>query len=589
MSINSCGLLSQISSPMPGYMFINMSLCDHNVSVLSSALSIAAAGARPLRRRPHKLRHSATMALFERRDVIIVASVSCIYGLGDPIDYSELVLSLRPGMIKDRDKVIEKLVEIQYSRNDINFQRGTFRVRGDIIEIFPSSSDENTIRVEFFGDEIERISEINSLTGEIIGVRKHAAIYPASHFATTKEKVKSAVVSIKKELDERLAYLKKENRLLEAQRLEQRTMYDLEMLSEMGFCTGIENYSRHLSQRKAGSRPYTLIDYFPKDFITIIDESHVSVPQIRGMYNGDRARKENLVEYGFRLPSALDNRPLKFEEFEKLMNQVIYVSATPGPYEISKASVIAEQLIRPTGIVDPVLEVRKTKEQIDDILNEIYEVTKRDERILITALTKKMAEDLTQYLQELGIKVTYLHSDIDTVKRMEIIRDLRLGVFDVLVGINLLREGLDLPEVSLIAILDADKEGFLRSETSLIQTIGRAARNVNGKVIMYADEITKSMENAILETNRRREVQIEYNKKHNIIPKSVKKDIREIISTLNAADEKANYDVDISVDQQEIQKYIIELEAKMNEAAEVLDFERAAVLRDEIKKLKKQI
>ena len=536
-----------------------------------------------------KLRHSATMALFERRDVIIVASVSCIYGLGDPIDYSELVLSLRPGMIKDRDKVIEKLVEIQYSRNDINFQRGTFRVRGDIIEIFPSSSDENTIRVEFFGDEIERISEINSLTGEIIGVRKHAAIYPASHFATTKEKVKSAVVSIKKELDERLAYLKKENRLLEAQRLEQRTMYDLEMLSEMGFCTGIENYSRHLSQRKAGSRPYTLIDYFPKDFITIIDESHVSVPQIRGMYNGDRARKENLVEYGFRLPSALDNRPLKFEEFEKLMNQVIYVSATPGPYEISKASVIAEQLIRPTGIVDPVLEVRKTKGQIDDILNEIYEVTKRDERILITALTKKMAEDLTQYLQELGIKVTYLHSDIDTVKRMEIIRDLRLGVFDVLVGINLLREGLDLPEVSLIAILDADKEGFLRSETSLIQTIGRAARNVNGKVIMYADEITKSMENAILETNRRREVQIEYNKKYNIIPKSVKKDIREIISTLNAADEKANYDVDISVDQQEIQKYIIELEAKMNEAAEVLDFERAAVLRDEIKKLKKQI
>ena len=536
-----------------------------------------------------KLRHSATMALFERRDVIIVASVSCIYGLGDPIDYSELVLSLRPGMIKDRDKVIEKLVEIQYSRNDINFQRGTFRVRGDIIEIFPSSSDENTIRVEFFGDEIERISEINSLTGEIIGVRKHAAIYPASHFATTKEKVKSAVISIKKELNERLAYLKKENRLLEAQRLEQRTMYDLEMLSEMGFCTGIENYSRHLSQRKAGSRPYTLIDYFPKDFITIIDESHVSVPQIRGMYNGDRARKENLVEYGFRLPSALDNRPLKFEEFEKLMNQVIYVSATPGPYEISKASVIVEQLIRPTGIVDPVLEVRKTKGQIDDILNEIYEVTKRDERILITALTKKMAEDLTQYLQELGIKVTYLHSDIDTVKRMEIIRDLRLGVFDVLVGINLLREGLDLPEVSLIAILDADKEGFLRSETSLIQTIGRAARNVNGKVIMYADEITKSMENAILETNRRREVQIEYNKKHNIIPKSVKKDIREIISTLNAADEKANYDVDISVDQQEIQKYIIELEAKMNEAAEVLDFERAAVLRDEIKKLKKQI
>lgn len=390
-------------------------------------------------------------------------------------------------------------------------------------------------------------------------------------------------------MDERLAYLKKENRLLEAQRLEQRTMYDLEMLSEMGFCTGIENYSRHLSQRKAGSRPYTLIDYFPKDFITIIDESHVSVPQIRGMYNGDRARKENLVEYGFRLPSALDNRPLKFEEFEKLMNQVIYVSATPRPYEISKASVIAEQLIRPTGIVDPVLEVRKTKGQIDDILNEIYEVTKRDERILITALTKKMAEDLTQYLQELGIKVTYLHSDIDTVKRMEIIRDLRLGVFDVLVGINLLREGLDLPEVSLIAILDADKEGFLRSETSLIQTIGRAARNVNGKVIMYADEITKSMENAILETNRRREVQIEYNKKHNIIPKSVKKDIREIISTLNAADEKANYDVDISVDQQEIQKYIIELEAKMNEAAEVLDFERAAVLRDEIKKLKKQI
>ena len=532
-----------------------------------------------------KLRHSATMALFERRDVIIVASVSCIYGLGDPIDYEELVVSLRPGMFKDRDEVIKKLVDIQYVRNDINFTRGTFRVRGDSLEIFPVSSSENSIRVEFFGDEIEKISEINALTGEIIGSRSHVAIYPASHFATSSGKIEMAVKSITEELKERLEILKNENKLVEAQRLEQRTNYDLEMLQEIGFCTGIENYSAHLSGRERGSRPYTLIDYFPKDFLIIVDESHVTVPQIGAMYEGDRSRKQNLVDYGFRLPSALDNRPLKFAEFEKMVNQILYVSATPGKYEKSHNLEEIEQVIRPTGLLDPQIEVRKTKGQIDDIIGEAKSVIKNGERVLITTLTKKMAENLTDYLKNVGIKTTYLHSDIDTIERMEIIRDLRTGKFDVLVGINLLREGLDLPEVSLVVILDADKEGFLRSETSMIQTIGRAARNVNGKVIMYADVITKSMQIAIDETARRREIQNRYNLDNNIIPKSVKKDIREIIQATKVAQTEAEYDVkDYNITN--FESFILELENEMLSAADNLEFERAASIRDEIKKLK---
>ena len=532
-----------------------------------------------------KLRHSATMALFERRDVIIVASVSCIYGLGDPIDYEELVVSLRPGMFKDRDEVIKKLVDIQYVRNDINFTRGTFRVRGDSLEIFPVSSSENSIRVEFFGDEIEKISEINALTGEIIGSRSHVAIYPASHFATSSGKIEMAVKSITEELKERLEILKNENKLVEAQRLEQRTNYDLEMLQEIGFCTGIENYSAHLSGRERGSRPYTLIDYFPKDFLIIVDESHVTVPQIGAMYEGDRSRKQNLVDYGFRLPSALDNRPLKFAEFEKMVNQILYVSATPGKYEKSHNLEEIEQVIRPTGLLDPQIEVRKTKGQIDDIIGEAKSVIKNGERVLITTLTKKMAENLTDYLKNVGIKTTYLHSDIDTIERMEIIRDLRTGKFDVLVGINLLREGLDLPEVSLVVILDADKEGFLRSETSMIQTIGRAARNVNGKVIMYADVITKSMQIAIDETTRRREIQNRYNLDNNIIPKSVKKDIREIIQATKVAQTEAEYDVkDYNITN--FESFILELENEMLSAADNLEFERAASIRDEIKKLK---
>ena len=532
-----------------------------------------------------KLRHSATMSLFERRDVIIVASVSCIYGLGDPIDYENLVVSLRPGMIKDRDEVIRKLVDIQYVRNDINFIRGTFRVRGDSLEIFPVSSSENSIRVEFFGDEIDKISEIDALTGNVIGTREHVAIYPASHFATSSEKIERAIGTISKELEERLLILNQENKLVEAQRLEQRTKYDLEMLQEIGFCSGVENYSAHLSGRERGSRPYTLIDYFPDDFLIIVDESHVTVPQIGAMYEGDRSRKQNLVDYGFRLPSALDNRPLKFTEFESMINQILYVSATPGKYEKSHNLEEVEQIIRPTGLLDPLIEVRKTEGQIDDIIGEVNSVIKKGERVLITTLTKKMAENLTDYLKNVGIKTTYLHSDIDTIERMEIIRDLRVGKFDVLVGINLLREGLDLPEVSMVIIMDADKEGFLRSETSMIQTIGRAARNVNGRVIMYADRITKSMDVAIKETNRRREIQNKYNIEHNITPKSVKKDIREIIQATKVAEDNVDYkteDVEIT----DYESFIEDLKNEMLCAADSLDFERAASIRDEIKRLK---
>lgn len=532
-----------------------------------------------------KLRHSATMSLFERRDVIIVASVSCIYGLGDPIDYENLVVSLRPGMIKDRDEVIRKLVDIQYVRNDINFIRGTFRVRGDSLEIFPVSSSENSIRVEFFGDEIDKISEIDALTGNVIGTREHVAIYPASHFATSSEKIERAIGTISKELEERLLVLNQENKLVEAQRLEQRTKYDLEMLQEIGFCSGVENYSAHLSGRERGSRPYTLIDYFPDDFLIIVDESHVTVPQIGAMYEGDRSRKQNLVDYGFRLPSALDNRPLKFTEFESMINQILYVSATPGKYEKSHNLEEVEQIIRPTGLSDPLIEVRKTEGQIDDIIGEVNSVIKKGERVLITTLTKKMAENLTDYLKNVGIKTTYLHSDIDTIERMEIIRDLRVGKFDVLVGINLLREGLDLPEVSMVIIMDADKEGFLRSETSMIQTIGRAARNVNGRVIMYADRITKSMDVAIKETNRRREIQNKYNIEHNITPKSVKKDIREIIQATKVAEDNVDYkteDVEIT----DYESFIEDLKNEMLSAADSLDFERAASIRDEIKRLK---
>ena len=532
-----------------------------------------------------KLRHSATMSLFERRDVIIVASVSCIYGLGDPIDYENLVVSLRPGMIKDRDEVIRKLVDIQYVRNDINFIRGTFRVRGDSLEIFPVSSSENSIRVEFFGDEIDKISEINSLTGDVIGTREHIAIYPASHFATSSEKIERAVGTISKELEERLLVLNEENKLVEAQRLEQRTKYDLEMLQEIGFCSGIENYSAHLSGRKRGSRPYTLIDYFPDDFLIIVDESHVTVPQIGAMYEGDKSRKQNLVDYGFRLPSALDNRPLKFTEFENMINQILYVSATPGKYEKSHHLEEVEQIIRPTGLLDPLIEVRKTEGQIDDIIGEVNSVIKNGERVLITTLTKKMAENLTDYLKNVGIKTTYLHSDIDTIERMEIIRDLRVGKFDVLVGINLLREGLDLPEVSLVIIMDADKEGFLRSETSMIQTIGRAARNVNGRVIMYADRITKSMDIAISETNRRREIQNKYNIEHNITPKSVKKDIREIIQATKVAEDISEYKTE-NIEITNYESFIADLENEMLSAADSLEFERAASIRDEIKRLK---
>ena len=532
-----------------------------------------------------ELRHSATMSLFERRDVIIVASVSCIYGLGDPVDYKELMVSLRPGMERSRDDIMRQLVDIQYVRNDINFVRGTFRARGDVLEIFPASSSEKSIRVEFFGDEIDRIAEINALTGEVLGYKKFASLWPASHFATTTGKVQHAITTIREELDDRLKVLRDEEKLLEAQRLEQRTEYDLEMLQEMGFCSGIENYSRHLSGRAPGSRPYTLIDYFPKDFLTIIDESHATLPQIRGMFNGDRSRKQTLVDYGFRLPSALDNRPLKFNEFESLQNQCIYVSATPGPYEKEHEENRVEQIIRPTGLLDPEIFVRPTKNQIDDLINEINIQKEKGYRTLVTTLTKKMAEDLTKHFKELGIKVTYMHSDVETIERMEIIRDLRLGVYDVLVGINLLREGLDLPEVSLVAILDADKEGFLRSETSLIQTAGRAARNVDSYVVMYADTVTQSMQVTIDETNRRRKIQDDYNKKHGITPKSVSKGIRDIVTNQVAMEEKVEYDVS-DFDPFEINEMIEGLRIEMLKCAEMLDFERAAEIRDEIKNLK---
>ncbi|MDU5099542.1 MAG: excinuclease ABC subunit UvrB [Peptoniphilus grossensis] len=539
-----------------------------------------------------KLRHSATMALFERKDVIIVASVSCIYGLGDPIDYEQLAISLRPGMIKDRNDVMSKLVDIQYVRNDYEFKRGTFRVRGDILEIFPASSSENSIRVEFFGDEIDRITEVNALTGEVLHYLNHAYITPASHFATSEEKVKRAIVTIEEELEERLKVLKDQEKLLEAQRLKQRTRYDLEMLSEMGFCSGIENYSRHLSGREPGSRPYTLIDYFPKDFLTIIDESHQTIPQIRGMFNGDRSRKETLVEYGFRLPSALDNRPLRFNEFEEMMNQCVYVSATPGPYELEHTDQQVEQIIRPTGLLDPVIDVRPIKNQIDDIINEINGAIDRGERVLITTLTKRMSEDLSRHLKEIGYKVTYMHSDVDTLERMKIIRDLRLGEVDVLVGINLLREGLDLPEVSRVCILDADKEGFLRSVTSLIQTAGRAARNAEGKVIMYADTITPSMQVALDETSRRRKIQEAYNKDHGITPKTIVKGVREVINTAIAAEDSLDFkelvDTDNEFTKDEINEMIDALKPEMYRAAEELDFERAAEIRDKIKDLREK-
>lgn len=536
-----------------------------------------------------KLRHSATSALIERKDVIIIASVSCIYGLGSPEEYRELVVSLRIGMEKERNQLLRDLVDIQYSRNDIDFQRGTFRVRSDVVEIFPASRDEHCIRVEFFGDEIDRIREVDALTGEILGDRDHVAIFPASHFVTREEKMKVAIENIEKELEETLTVMRDKGKLLEAQRLEQRTRYDLEMMREMGFCSGIENYSRHLTLRPAGSTPYTLIDFFPKDFLIVVDESHVTIPQIRGMFNGDKARKSVLVDHGFRLPSALDNRPLMFDEFEKHINQIVFVSATPGPYEMEHTPEMVEQIIRPTGLLDPTIDVRPIKGQIDDLLGELQTRISRDERILITTLTKKMSEDLTTYLKDIGIKVNYLHSEIKTLERIEIIRDLRLGKYDVLVGINLLREGLDIPEVSLVAILDADKEGFLRSERSLIQTIGRAARNANGHVIMYADKITNSMEIAIKETQRRREIQDAYNKEHGITPQTIQKKIRDVIRATIAAEKEEQYDAVPSfakLTKTERKKLIGTLEIEMKEAARALNFERAAELRDLLLELK---
>ena len=536
-----------------------------------------------------KLRHSATAAILERDDVIIISSVSCIYGLGDPEDYRKLMLSLRPGMERDRDDIIKKLIEIQYERNDINFTRGTFRVRGDILEIFPASNDERAIRIEFFGDEIDRIAEIDYVTGKIVGTRNHVVIFPASHYVTTPERVEKAVIEIEKELEERVKSFKDDDKLLEAQRIEQRTKYDIEMLKEIGFCQGIENYSRHITGRKPGEKPYTLMDFFPDDYLIIVDESHVTVPQVRGMYAGDRSRKTSLIDNGFRLPSAYDNRPLNFDEFEENINQILFVTATPGSYELEHSTTIAEQIIRPTGLLDPIVEVRPINNQIDDLVVEINKVIEKDERVLITTLTKKMSEDLTNYLKEIGIKVKYLHSDIDTLERVEIIRDLRLGKFDVLVGINLLREGLDIPEVSLVAILDADKEGFLRSETSLIQTIGRAARNSEGKVIMYADKITRSMESAIAETKRRREIQMLYNEEHNITPTTIKKKVRDAIEATVVADEETIYGIKETDNVEEIKENIAALQAEMMEAAQNLQFERAAELRDKIKQLEERI
>lgn len=536
-----------------------------------------------------KLRHSATAALFERRDVVIVASVSCIYGLGSPIDYENLVISLRPGMEKDRDEVVRKLVDIQFDRNEVDFHRGTFRVRGDILEIFPASFTEKAVRVEFFGDEIDRILEVDTLTGEILGERNHVSIFPASHYATPKDKLEVAIKSIKAELQQRLRELKNQDKVLEAARLEQRTKYDIEMLREMGYCKGIENYSRHLANRKPGDAPFTLLDYFPEDYLVIIDESHVTLPQIHAMWAGDRSRKESLVKHGFRLPSAFDNRPLVFEEFEERINQVVFMSATPSSYELKKSKQVVEQIIRPTGLIDPKVQVRPVKGQIDDLMWEIKERAKKNQRVLVTTLTKRMAEDLTDYLKEAGIRVTYLHSEIHTLERLQIIRDLRIGKFDCLVGINLLREGLDLPEVSLVAILDADKEGFLRSETSLIQTIGRAARNVDGMVIMYADTITKSMARAISETNRRRKIQMAYNKKHGIVPTTVKKAVRDVIEATKVAEDAADYllDKDITrMNKKEIKALVDKLEQEMKEAAKSLQYEKAAELRDLIFEIK---
>lgn len=538
-----------------------------------------------------KLRHSATSSLFERRDVIIVASVSCIYGLGSPEDYYNLVLSLRVGQTKDRDDILRKLVDIQYERNDINFTRGTFRVRGDTVEIFPASFGERALRIELFGDEIDRILEVDTLTGEILADRKHVAIYPASHYVTTRENMERAVADIEAELEIRVAELKAQDKLLEAQRLAQRTKYDLEMMQEMGYCSGIENYSRHITGRKPGESPFTLIDYFGDDFLIVIDESHVTLPQLRAMYAGDRSRKENLIGHGFRLPSAFDNRPLMFDEFVQRINQIIYVSATPGPYELGAANQVAQQVIRPTGLIDPEIEVRPIPGQMDDLLSEIKARAAAQERVLVTTLTKKMAEDLTEFLKETGVRVRYLHSDVVTIERAEIIRDLRAGVFDVLVGINLLREGLDLPEVSLVAILDADKEGFLRSDTSLIQTIGRAARNVNGKVIMYADTITGSMQRAIDETNRRREIQQSYNIEHGITPQSIKKKVKELIELTKVAETPISYKADrvSSMTRTEMLELASTVEKEMRQAAKGLEFERAAELRDMLAELRQRI
>ncbi|MDU4862580.1 MAG: excinuclease ABC subunit UvrB [Terrisporobacter othiniensis] len=536
-----------------------------------------------------KLRHSATASILERDDVIVVSSVSCIYGIGDPDDYKKLMLSIRTGMEIDRDTLIRKLVDIQYERNDINFVRGTFRVRGDILELFPASDDEKAIRIEFFGDEIDRIVEIDYVTGKILGTRSYIAVFPASHYVTTPEKVAHAVEAIEKELLERVQYFKENDKLIEAQRIEQRTKYDIEMLNEIGTCQGIENYSRHITGREEGEKPYTLMSFFPDDFLLIIDESHVTIPQVRGMYAGDRSRKQSLIENGFRLPSAYDNRPLNFSEFEENINQVLFVSATPGAYEIEHSTTVAQQIIRPTGLLDPVIEVRPIENQIDNLVGEINEIVERKERVLITTLTKKMSEDLTNYLKEIGIRVKYLHSDIDTLERTEIIRDLRLGKFDVLVGINLLREGLDIPEVSLVAILDADKEGFLRSETSLIQTVGRAARNSEGRVIMYADKITRSMAATIEETKRRREIQSQYNEENGITPKTIVKDVRDSIETLKPADEDVVFGIAESEDEYEVQNNIETLQKEMMEAAQNLQFERAAQLRDKIKELEERI
>ncbi len=548
-----------------------------------------------------KLRHSATSALFERKDVIIVASVSCIYGLGDPIDYNTMVVSLRTGMTKDRDEIIQKLIEIQYERNDVNFVRNKFRVRGDVLDVFPSDSHSNAIRIEFFGDEIDRIMEINAVTGEVIGLRNHCAIYPASHYVTMPEKRERAIKAIEEELEERVRYFEENDLLIEAQRIKQRTKYDIEMMRETGFCSGIENYSRHMSGREAGSPPFTLIDYFPKDFLLMVDESHVTIPQVRAMYAGDRARKENLVRYGFRLPSAFDNRPLNFDEFFGKINQAIFVSATPADFEKEHSTQTVEQVIRPTGLLDPEIEVRKIEGQVDDLYTEIKKRAENNERVLVTTLTKKMAEKLTEYFEEMGVKVRYLHSDVKTIERMEIVRDLRLGEFDVLVGINLLREGLDIPEVSLVAILDADKEGFLRSETSLIQTIGRAARNANGKVIMYADVITGSMQRAIDETMRRRDIQSAFNKEHGIVPKTIKKEVHEVIEALKTipsdsstkADKKKTVKKAKNSGQAEriddIQAEITRLKTDMYKAAELLQFELAAQLRDKVRELEQNL